>query len=238
MPRQYLEPLAVTACCLLLLAALGGSMDAVVETDPEDAFTFDNPLVESGSEATAELREDIQRGMEREEARQSPEETMDQAASQAADAGETLWDQIRALLALLVSFLVYAFIAVATALLAENRDRLRALLGRSSPGPNLVEQLGNGENAWTTQPTGVSNEVERLWFSMLVHFDLPADRSKTPRDYAAEATRLGGDTEAVDLLTTLFEQVRYGNRVPDDQSVALARKQLELIRNGNGRVRP
>lgn len=73
-----------------------------------------------------------------------------------------------------------------------------------------------------------ANEVFRAWAEMtsLLEFDNPS--AATPGDFAEAASAAGLDDRDVRDLTTLFEDVRYGDRAPtaerEEQAIALLRR--------------
>lgn len=56
----------------------------------------------------------------------------------------------------------------------------------------------------------VTNEVYRAWREMTHPLDVANPASSTPREFADAAVDAGLDADDVETLTTLFEQVRYG----------------------------
>lgn len=58
----------------------------------------------------------------------------------------------------------------------------------------------------------VDNAVYRAWWEMTRLLDVPNPKSATPREFADAAVEVGMSGEHVDELTTLFEEVRYGQR--------------------------
>lgn len=58
----------------------------------------------------------------------------------------------------------------------------------------------------------VDNAVYRAWWEMTRLLDVPNPESATPGEFADEAVAIGMSREHVEELTTLFEEVRYGNR--------------------------
>lgn len=56
----------------------------------------------------------------------------------------------------------------------------------------------------------ITNDVYRAWQAMTAQLPVTDPETTTPREFAAIATDAGFDPDAVETVTTLFEQVRYG----------------------------
>lgn len=61
----------------------------------------------------------------------------------------------------------------------------------------------------------VDNAVYRAWWEMTRLLDVPNPKSATPGEFAEAAVEVGMAREHVAELTTLFEEVRYGQRDPE-----------------------
>lgn len=72
------------------------------------------------------------------------------------------------------------------------------------------------------------NEIYRAWREMTDHLDVTNPATSTPSEFAAAAVDAGMDPADVTVLTTLFEEVRYG-----DASVTTDREEraVEALRN-------
>lgn len=62
--------------------------------------------------------------------------------------------------------------------------------------------------------TGVDNEVYRAWREMTDLLDVPNPETSTPGDFATAAVEAGMDSDDVQELTRVFEDVRYGDASP------------------------
>lgn len=63
-----------------------------------------------------------------------------------------------------------------------------------------------------TADGALENEVYRAWRQMTAHLDVDAPATSTPGEFAVAAIDAGLDPDDVHALTTLFEEVRYGER--------------------------
>jgi hypothetical protein len=78
----------------------------------------------------------------------------------------------------------------------------------------------------------LDNEVYRAWREMTTHLDVARPRSSTPAEFAAAAVDAGIDREDVTDLTTLFEEVRYGDRPATEDREEQALAALRRIEEG------
>lgn len=73
------------------------------------------------------------------------------------------------------------------------------------------------------------NDVQRAWYALAHHLDIPNTDSYTPRELAVTAVDRGLDREAVSDLTVLFERIRYGQARPTAEREQRARHALERL---------
>lgn len=95
-----------------------------------------------------------------------------------------------------------------------------------------VAALGRaaGEAADRIEAAGdLENEVYRAWREMTTHLDVARPESSTPAEFAAAAVAAGMDSGDVSELTTLFEEVRYGDRPADEEREERALSALRRI---------
>lgn len=124
---------------------------------------------------------------------------------------------------LLVAGLVYRY-----------RERLLAL-GYALVGWLAAQSEAAAESRRGAWPHGrPSNDVHRAWVAMVKRADVDDPRSKTPAECARAAIERGMDAEAVESLTRLFEDVRYGDAQPTKERAQEARNSLRTL--GDGRV--
>jgi hypothetical protein len=83
--------------------------------------------------------------------------------------------------------------------------------------------------------TDSENEVYRSWSGMIERAGVEDIRTKTPNEIAKSAKEAGLDSEAVDELTDVFEEVRYGDAEPTAKQERRAKEAFERIKR-NDRV--
>jgi hypothetical protein len=109
-----------------------------------------------------------------------------------------------------------------------------------APGPTVaessdVEQLGRvaGEAAERIARGAVTNnEVYRAWREMTDHLDVANPDASTPGEFADAAVEAGLAREDVEELTSLFAEVRYGDREATDEREERAVAALRRIEEG------
>ena len=90
-----------------------------------------------------------------------------------------------------------------------------------------------GEAADRIETTNdLDNEVYRAWREMTTHLDVARPASSTPAEFAGAAVDAGLDREDVADLTTLFEEVRYGDRPATAEREKRALAALRRIEEG------
>lgn len=140
---------------------------------------------------------------------------------------ESLLGLLRRLLALLVALALLA-------LAYRYRDRLLALAAAirgalTDDGDSRPDSRGG---QW---PTGrPSNEVREAWLSMVQRLDLDRPRARTPAECADAAVESDMNPEAVETLTGVFEEVRYGGEPVTEDRVERAREGLRRLDAGTG----
>lgn len=68
---------------------------------------------------------------------------------------------------------------------------------------------GTGTSTWPTEAP--ANDVQHAWLTMVQRANLDRPWSRTPAECARAAVDAGLNSEAVDTITGLFEEVRYGD---------------------------
>lgn len=87
------------------------------------------------------------------------------------------------------------------------------------------------ESTWPSERP--SNDVHRAWLSMVERLDVDRPQNRTPSQCADAAVAANMDPSAVETLTTLFEEVRYGDAPVTDERRQRAREGLDgLDRSG------
>lgn len=135
------------------------------------------------------------------------------------------------LLGLLEQLLPLLALLAALALAYRYRRYLLALVA-AVPGSfqDGTEERSAAEGRWPTERP--SNEVHRVWLSMVDRLDVDRPRSRTPSECAAVAIDAGLDPAAVRTLTNVFEEVRYGEKPVTEERRRRARRGLERLDGG------
>ena len=79
-----------------------------------------------------------------------------------------------------------------------------------------------------------SNAVYSAWHEMATRALDASERTATPSEVAGAAVRSGLDRDAVRTLTSLFEEVRYGDRPVTDERERKASAALDALDSGRG----
>ncbi|WP_159076998.1 DUF4129 domain-containing protein [Halococcoides cellulosivorans] len=75
----------------------------------------------------------------------------------------------------------------------------------------------------------LDNAVYRAWAEMVDALDVGDPETTTPQEFATHAIEAGMDRSAVEDLTLLFDEVRYGDRPVTDERERRARETLTAI---------
>lgn len=73
------------------------------------------------------------------------------------------------------------------------------------------------------------NKIYQAWKKMTEEVDIPRPQTSAPREYAEKAIEEGKHPRAVERLTALFEEIRYGTKQPTPESETQAEEALEEI---------
>jgi hypothetical protein len=131
---------------------------------------------------------------------------------------ERLMNLLQKLFDLLLRALPYLILLALLGALYRYRDRIL-----SRVAPDSSDEEGD-EPVPEPDP---DNPISAAWYEMVERLDLDDRRDLTPREYAAAARQRGADADAVQTLTGLFEEVRYGGaRVTEER-----RERAEEIKN-------
>lgn len=78
------------------------------------------------------------------------------------------------------------------------------------------------------------NPVYRAWYDLVTRVGLAHERNRTPDEVAEEAVQQGLPRDAVDTLTAVFSEVRYGHRPVTDERERRAESAMRSIEGGGG----
>ena len=140
---------------------------------------------------------------------------------------EQLWRLLEQLLPLLVLLLV-------AALAYRYRRNLLALaLAVAAIFGDSTERQSRSRPTWPSEQP--SNEVHRAWLKMVDRLDIDEPQTRTPSECASAAVDANMDPTAVQTLTNVFEEVRYGEKPVTDERRQRARKGLQRLGGGETR---
>jgi hypothetical protein len=90
---------------------------------------------------------------------------------------------------------------------------------------------GESEKPRVVLDTDSENDVYVSWSRMIERAGIDDIRTKTPSEIAEEAKEAGLNPKAVDELTDVFEEVRYGEGEPTREQRERAKRAFERIEN-------
>jgi len=92
---------------------------------------------------------------------------------------------------------------------------------------DLAAAAGTAADRLEEHNADVDNEVYRAWWEMTSLLDAPDPETSTPGEFARAAVDLGLAESDVNRLTTVFEEVRYGERDAESRE----ERAIEAFRN-------
>ncbi|WP_255194891.1 DUF4129 domain-containing protein [Halorarius litoreus] len=138
-----------------------------------------------------------------------------------------LWNLLEQLLPFLV-------LLVAAALAYRYRRNLLALaLALAAAFGDRTPDRDRTATRWPAERP--SNDVHRAWVSMVDRLDLDQPHTRTPSECASAAVEANMDPSAVQTLTDVFEEVRYGEKPVTDERRQRAKRGLDRLRGGETR---
>ena len=256
--RENALSLLVAVVCIAALGTSAATLESALSTDPDDVIDFRWEQLPTGQEEAKNLKEEMETNKQGANGnpKQVPEpkdgEGQNQANankqdgnSQGGGTGQgpgpgagfpSLLDRLLALLRELLPFLLLGLgILVAAGLLYRYRHRLWALvLVPAGLMAELVPRRANPNARSAPEETSIEdfepeNDVDYAWFEMVKRLDIDSARSKTPGEYAHAARDAGMDPSAVDTITGVFQEVRYGGQSVTDERRRRARQGLREL---------
>jgi hypothetical protein len=140
---------------------------------------------------------------------------------------EQLWRLLEQLLPLLVLLLALALVY------RYRRNLLALVLAIAAVLGDRAERHAGSETTWPSEQP--SNEVHRAWLKMVDRLDIDEPQTRTPSECASAAVDANMDPTAVQTLTNVFEEVRYGEKPVTDERRQRARKGLQRLGGGETR---
>lgn len=89
------------------------------------------------------------------------------------------------------------------------------------------------DTRWPSAPP--SNDVHQAWLSMVDRLDIDEPQTRTPSECASAAVDANMNPTAVQTLTNVFEEVRYGEKPVTDERRQRARDGLRRLQGGETR---
>lgn len=99
----------------------------------------------------------------------------------------------------------------------------------SATGPAATGRHEGEPPDRTSGAIAPANGVYRAWAALADRVGVTTPASVTPREVADRAIDAGYDREAVETLTSVFTQVRYGSAPPTEERERRARAALETV---------
>ena len=133
--------------------------------------------------------------------------------------------------------LLFALVAVAALLTATGSRDFETIDGTAGAGPaeleRFAEAAGRAADRIERYDADVDNAVYEAWAEMTGLLAIDSPETATPREFAAAAVDAGMEGDDVGQLTTLFEEVRYGDMDPTPRE-RLAVETLRSIQSTYG----
>lgn len=243
--------LVVALVCAFALGSAGTSLEAAVDTSPDDVIDVDRsglPISENQARKVRDQVESEQEEPSREEAKQSQggqeeqrkklqkQQQQQQQQSQSASPSEpSLWQWLLALLRALFPYLLGALLLGLLALVVyRKRDQLLALLAFLLDDP--VDEAADEPPSREHRPLALApeNDVDAAWLRLAQAVGERTTGARTPREYETAAVRAGFDPDAVSQVTRAFEEVRYGGQPVTDDRRRRATEALARLGLGGG----
>lgn len=135
---------------------------------------------------------------------------------------------------LLEGLLPWLLLLVVLALAYRYRRTLLALvLAVAAAVGDRTDGRSRTDTRWPSEPP--SNDVHRAWLSMVDRLDIDEPQTRSPSECASAAVDANMDPTAVQTLTNVFEEVRYGEKPVTDERRQRARDGLRRLQGGETR---
>lgn len=240
MNYRGLLTVVLAAAAILAVGAASQGLESAMQSSADDAnllpepikeLVTDSPPQEGDGEQQAqdgepEQSDDGDMGFENAmgEAQSSLEASMENLEEMSSGGGsEGISQHTDSLLDYLVYVLALVGLVVA-GLLAYVLAKRYDLRSRLSPFENDGAVAAN-----TYFEIDTSNDVYRAWSEMVSQLYVEDPHTKTPQEFAEAAVEDGMNPEAVGTITTLFEQVLYGDEDVSAEQEARAREAMERL---------
>lgn len=156
------------------------------------------------------------------------------AGSEGAGDGTGPLSLLEQLWLLLEQLLPWLVVLVLAALAYRYRRNLLALaLAIAAVFGDRTESRDGESTRWPSEPP--ANDVHRAWLSMVNRLDVDQPQTRTPSECASAAVEADMDPTAVQTLTDVFEEVRYGEKPVTEERRERARDGLRRLGGGETR---
>lgn len=255
MNRQSYLIVVLALCCIGAAGISATTLESSLSTDPDDVVDLDYKYLPFGQDTAATLQKEGEGNQQGGTSATTTDDRGDPEHSEPGDTGETSETggegrtssgggsgsglgfgegAAQSLLDFLVKLLPLLVLLVALALIYRYRDRLLALV--LAVGGWLADRTptdtASRASPWPSgQP---ANDVHRAWLTMVRQANPERPWSRTPSECARTAVEGGMDSETVETVTTLFEEVRYGDEPVTDERREQAREGLRRLDDSGG----
>jgi hypothetical protein len=253
---------ALALLCLLAVGMTATTIDASVETTPDDAIDISASSVPLGAGEMQEYKERIK--SEGENNGPGDEERVTEAAVATDEGGDTrerskaakqggagaaaattqgrgtgaydptLFEELLSLLTALLELLLSLLPVAALAAVIGGAVVYRDRLRETLGWPDDGAGVRDEADADPVPAPVPTNEVSRAWHEMAAKLDDRPER-RTPRELVDAAVSAGVDPDPVERVTETFEEVRYGHAEVTEERCQRARRGLQAFRAEYGR---
>lgn len=259
MDRESYATVLLAVCCIAAAGMSATTLESTLSQTPDDVVDLDFSKLPMGEDSGKSVKGAVQstEGSEQASADEESDESGDQSdaseeTSQSQDAVSSDSEEMGApggqggeapgsgtgelsllqrLLLLFERLLPLLAALVVLALAYRYRRQLVALaLAVAGVLGDATEDRDTTTATWPSERP--SNDVHRAWLSMVERLDVDRPQNRTPSQCADAAVAANMDPSAVETLTTLFEEVRYGDAPVTDERRRRAREGLERLDGG------
>jgi len=233
--RRSVMKLLMALCLMSAIGMAGTTYESTLDTDPDNVIDVKHSWFPIGKEPIQDFK-NVQSS--------SNSESSGSGGGSEQMAGCT--DGIIGVLANLFPMLIppcglfyllgllLPFLVLITGSILGYRYRQRvvamALAIRDWLGDQLEPTKATGAESWPRDEP--ANEVDRTWLAMVEQADIDRPWSRTPRECARAAVDAGLEYEAVDTISQLFVESRYGDAALTEERRQQARHWRERLDDG------
>jgi hypothetical protein len=214
MTRQRFLTILLALSCMTAVGFTATTLESSLSTDPDDVIDVNYKYLPIGEEPVKDVKRQAIRNEQN-----APSSADSSSSPPAPESMFGVFGKLLALLLLLVALgLAYRYRHHMFALVLAIKDWFTDRV------PTHEE---SGGAVWPSRQP--SNDVDRAWLAMVKQANPDRPWSRTPAECAQAAVDAGMNAEAVSRLTTLFEEVRYGDAPVTDERRQRAREWFERL---------